>query len=1159
MQVVFLGGASAIGASCLAIETGSHWIVVDAGVRVGGTGDPLPDLAFLQEKPVAALLVTHAHADHIGALPLLHAAFPMAPIYATRATCLLIEVMLADSLKIMTRRATEELEVPLYDEEQVASTLERLRSFPVGQPSTLAEVPDLTITATLAGHVAGAVCFCLEAPDGRLVISGDISLTAQRTVPGASLPPMTHPDLLILESTYGRSALHPNRQTEELRLAETVATVIAGGGHCLIPAFALGRAQEALLILLAAQGSKQIPHFPIYIDGLVRRVTSAYMQIPEALNPRLTRAIHRGRQPFSGPTLEYVRDSHHREQIMAGPPACIISSSGMLTGGPSAWYAERLVTQAKSAILITGYQDEESPGRRLLALAEESGGTITFGEETLSVRCQIMKYALSAHADAGELAGFATAVRPDAVALVHGDSEARSALAAHLRGMTIHQPIEGESLDVRQARRPSRERLRRTVPSMSAITLPHGIGQGIPATLADLPLLHNRIHEAEPDRVSITLRELAHVWYPTPTSAFEAELGTLIDAAPHLFMPVVDLPGVYQLTNTGEASGGPDDTLRGQVLLVQISPRIIEPALCLSVRPAGLEVLTQKGYRGHTRVLPADVLEIIGPYGDIDTLDAVPERIKEVNRRAEAYRRRHPRAELIGIIESDRSYSLDEVAQRMGAMREDLSERLAIAHMLNDTPGVVRSMAQWEWGGPGRYSLHPDQIRETDLLSSRHANTAALAEAVDQCLGTAHDLYKRSFDPITGAITLSFWFPTVAERRYATEIAQLTAITGVSVSISPRPHQDALVAQALRDLPVGLISERPPSLLLAQQTIQIRCTGQADEGAILQAQAHFQEVTGWHLRIISTSVPSHSTSVIEPMILESGQAPVPSQSAKHHLSNAELVALSHQFLPDSLGVTKRSVTSDGHLVIGATFPDVAREQWANRITLLQNASGVTVEISGNTNHALLAQAARMVAPLQVRIAKSISIYHEQKRVHIRYEGEATDAEWEESRARFHKQTGWELTVEAIAGPVVNLRVSGGDRLDQNRAIIMARTLLGPETGLYKVSANADQNELVLRFHFPHVADQLDSELNKLKEMTGWDVVIHPVPHLGALEAAARALIPVREDVITTHVAMMQETRQVVVTYRGYLTSDKVVEICSIFTRQTGWRLILNRC
>src|SRR5579875_1872851 len=234
MQVIFVGGASGVGASCVAIEIAGQWIVVDAGVRVDRKSDPLPDLALLEGKDVRAIFVTHAHADHIGALPLVHQAFPAVPIFASRATGLLMEVMLADALRIMNRRAAEEMEIPLYPPELVGNMLNQVRPLPVGETVTLPQL---------------------------LVVSGDISSTPQRTVLGAVPPPVQHCDLLVLESTYG-ARLHPNRQGEEQRLAQAVAENIERGGHTLIPCFGLGRGQEILLILQAAQEKGQIPDFP---------------------------------------------------------------------------------------------------------------------------------------------------------------------------------------------------------------------------------------------------------------------------------------------------------------------------------------------------------------------------------------------------------------------------------------------------------------------------------------------------------------------------------------------------------------------------------------------------------------------------------------------------------------------------------------------------------------------------------------------------------------------------------------------------------------------------------------------------------------------------------------------------------------------------------
>src|SRR5713101_6241629 len=174
MQVVFVGGASSVGASCLAIQLAEQWIVVDAGVRVDRKSDPLPDLALLEGKDVRAIFVTHAHADHIGALPLVHQAFPTVPIFASRATGLLMEIMLADALAIMERRAAQEMELPLYPPSLVATMLQQVRPLPVGKPVSLAELPGITVQASRAGHIAGAISLGLVSSEGSLVISGDI-------------------------------------------------------------------------------------------------------------------------------------------------------------------------------------------------------------------------------------------------------------------------------------------------------------------------------------------------------------------------------------------------------------------------------------------------------------------------------------------------------------------------------------------------------------------------------------------------------------------------------------------------------------------------------------------------------------------------------------------------------------------------------------------------------------------------------------------------------------------------------------------------------------------------------------------------------------------------------------------------------------------------
>ncbi|MBA3822390.1 MAG: MBL fold metallo-hydrolase [Ktedonobacterales bacterium] len=1161
MQVAFLGGASGIGASCLAIEVGSQWIVIDAGVRIGGTSDPLPDLAFLRDKSVAAIYITHAHADHIGALPLLHASFPATPIYATRATCLLMEVMLADALTIMARRAVEELEVPLYTPTQVSATLAALRPMPVGTSFAVAGIPDLQITATLAGHIAGAVCLSLAAPDGRLVVSGDISLTPQRTVPGASIPPLAHPDLLILESTYGRSTLHANRPAEELRLAERVAAVIAGGGPCLIPAFALGRAQEIILILLAMQGAKQIPRFPLYTDGLVRRVTAAYTQIPEVLNPRLANALRRGRHPFAASNLEPVRDLAHREAILRGPPACIIASSGMLTGGPSAWFAARLVSNPKAAILITGYQDEEAPGRRLLALADAPGGTLQLGDQSLPVACHIERYSLSAHADAAELAGFAAALKPAAIALVHGDPDARAALATQLGHTTVHLPTEGDVLVVqaaRHARPPPPARARHT--GMSVV-LPSGIGNGEPLLVSDLDLLATTVRAATASPLSLTVRELAQVWYPTPTEADEAALLDLLAAASPSFAPVPDLPGVYAIGSDDAAPSSPNDQLRGQILLVRLGPTNLQPALCRDLRPSGLAILTAKGERGRIRILPADVLEIIGTYPGADLADgtAIMTTLKDLDHHAVAWRKRHPRATLLPLLNHEHTVGLAEVLQRLECMPEDLVARLAVAHMLNDTPEIIRSAAAWEWGGPARYSLHPDAQPLPAAVAPvpTAANTAWLSTCIDDILGNAAGLYRRGFDPATGAITLYFHFPTRAADAYADQITALAARAGVSVTLAPHPHQGALIAAASACLPDGARLHQTPSLLFDQQVVKATISGPFSPATQETADATFFAQTGWHLRLALNGGPPSPAVRVAPSPAPAPAAvltrPLPAVAPRPTATDP--LALSRKVIPDALGVVRRYLHPGGHVVVVAEFPDAARQHWAARLEQFRAISGMAIEVGGTTNQLHLTQAARLAAPLTIRLAKSMSLYREERRVHVRYEGAASAEAWADAGARFAEQTGWQLTYEALPTAPVAAPTEG--TFDYGRAMAYVRAAIDPAAGLVKVSGDPTTRTLTLRFAFPdRLSPALQAQLADLAATTGWEIGVHPQTSLPALEAAARALFPADTSAVVMKFSADAALRLVTLTYRGYVDEAFITQAAQRFLRQTGWHIVL---
>lgn len=365
MEFHFLGGAMEIGGSCIYVRIAGKGILMDCGIRQSGTKDPIPDFRTVQENGgVDAILISHAHMDHIGTLPIISRAYPAAPIYMTAMTADLTQVLLYDSLKIMNSR---EDEIPHYSQQDVLAMLNRIRTVGFQTPCPLFE--GFTLTCYPAGHIAGAACLYLVTEEGSLFYSGDFSAFSQRTIEGIRIPRL-RPDVAILESTYG-SRLHANRQVEEKRLTELVGECVRQKKKVLIPAFALGRAQEVLLLLRGAIQNQEIPPVPVYVDGMVRDINRMYTRNPTYLKNSLGRRILKGIEPFYTEEIRAVAPSQDRAALLSeSGPMVLLSSSGMLTGGPSAQYAKALAPSENACIIITGYQDEESPGRQLLNLLE---------------------------------------------------------------------------------------------------------------------------------------------------------------------------------------------------------------------------------------------------------------------------------------------------------------------------------------------------------------------------------------------------------------------------------------------------------------------------------------------------------------------------------------------------------------------------------------------------------------------------------------------------------------------------------------------------------------------------------------------------------------------------------------------------------------------
>jgi len=357
------------------------------------------DKAIQEKGGIDAIVISHAHLDHIGALPIISKEYPNAKIFMNNMTKDLTRVLLYDSLKIMNSR---EAEIPLYAEIDVMNMLDRVRTFNYQVEREILE--DIYLTFYPAGHIAGASCIYLTSKKGNVFYSGDFSIFSQRTVDGAKIPKL-RPDVAIFESTYG-DKLHSNREVEEDRLIDIVKECIDNNGKMLIPAFALGRAQEVILILKKAFNTKSIKSTKVFVDGMVKEINRVYKYNPLFLKSSLGKKVLRGIEPFYDDNIQPIMNKEDREKILQGKEPCIIiSSSGMLTGGPSQYYAEKIASLDNGYIVITGYQDEESPGRQLLQLLDndEDERTLEINNKTIPLKCKVERIGLSAHGDKVEI------------------------------------------------------------------------------------------------------------------------------------------------------------------------------------------------------------------------------------------------------------------------------------------------------------------------------------------------------------------------------------------------------------------------------------------------------------------------------------------------------------------------------------------------------------------------------------------------------------------------------------------------------------------------------------------------------------------------------------------------------------------------------------
>jgi len=433
IRITGLGGFKEVGRSALLVQTNESYVLVDFGVNIAALRDPkkafphfdAPEFRYVLDAGLLdAIIITHAHLDHSGMLPYLfrYKLFD-GPIYATPPTRDLMVLLQQAFIEIQKMNGAE----PLYRPRDIKEVIKHTITLDYGEVRDIA--PDMRLTLHNAGHILGSSIVHLHIGNGlhNIAITGDFKFIPTRLFePAVSRFPRV--ETLVMESTYGGSNDYQMpREEAEKRLIEVIHQTIRRGGKVLIPAMAVGRAQEIMMVLeeYARIGGLEVP---IYLDGMIWEATAIHTAYPEYLSRRLREQIfHEGYNPFLNPIFKPVANSRERQDIIdSGEPAIIIATSGMLVGGPSVEYFKQLASDPKNSIIFVSYQAEGTLGRQVqrglreIPLVGEDGRT-----EVVNVNMDVHTIdGFSGHADRRELMNYVARVRPrpESIITVHGEA-----------------------------------------------------------------------------------------------------------------------------------------------------------------------------------------------------------------------------------------------------------------------------------------------------------------------------------------------------------------------------------------------------------------------------------------------------------------------------------------------------------------------------------------------------------------------------------------------------------------------------------------------------------------------------------------------------------------------------------------------------------------
>jgi len=438
VRITFLGAAGTVTGSTYLVSHGNIRILVDSGIFQGERSwrerNWLPP--HFDPTSIQAVLLTHAHVDHIGMLPRYHKLGLKAPVLCSPGTADLAKLLLLDSGRLQEEEAAFRAKhkksrhhppLPLYTEEDAKSALELIKPGPVN--TRIPVLDGVTAEWTLMGHILGACAITLRIGGKKIVFSGDIGRYGEPIL--VDPQPVEMGDLLLIESTYG-DRLHDGGNLQD-EMEDIINRTAKRRGVVIIPSFAVGRTQTLLFYLRELKAAGRIPDIPVIIDSpMASDATAIYRHHSNEYDERSKELLRKGSQPFTVSKMYFTREREESIKLNSiDEPMILISASGMLSGGRILHHLKHRVSDKRNTVMFVGYQPPGSRGDWL----KRGNKTMRLLGDEVPVNAEVCEVSgLSAHADRDELLRWCRSCSgtPDRVAVVHGEPESARNFSALL-------------------------------------------------------------------------------------------------------------------------------------------------------------------------------------------------------------------------------------------------------------------------------------------------------------------------------------------------------------------------------------------------------------------------------------------------------------------------------------------------------------------------------------------------------------------------------------------------------------------------------------------------------------------------------------------------------------------------------------------------------